>query len=85
MRVYIIVDAHDPDAGGPFTLEMNLIHFDPPLGACCLSDGTCEFLMSIACYNMGGVFHPCITCTPDPCEPTPADETGWGGIKSIFR
>ncbi len=85
MRVYIIVDAHDPNAGGPFTLEMSLVHYDPPLGACCFPDGHCEFLMSIACQNMGGDFHPCILCTPDPCGSTPAEHRSWGRIKSIYR
>jgi hypothetical protein len=85
MRVYIIVDAHDPDAGGPFTLEMNLIHFDPPMGACCLADGHCEFLMSIACQNMGGDFHMCEPCTPTICGSTPTDQRSWGRIKSNFR
>ncbi len=85
MRVYIIVDAHDPDAGGAFTLEMNITHDDPPLGACCFPDGHCEFLMSIACQNMGGDFHPCILCTPDPCGSTPTKQRSWGEIKSIYR
>lgn len=84
-RVYIIVDAHDPDAGGPFTLEYNLIHFDPPIGACCFPDGHCELLMELLCINMGGTPFPCEPCTEDLCAPSPVDQWSWGRIKSTYR
>jgi hypothetical protein len=54
--------------------------------ACCAPDGTCSIQLPAECTASGGTpLGPGSSCTPDPCEPTPARARSWGAIKTIYR
>ena len=52
-----------------------------PIGACCLTDGSCIEVVEDECTAAGGSFFgPGSVCDPSPC-PTPTHQTTWGKIK----
>jgi hypothetical protein len=83
---YIIVDARDTGAGGPFNLAFQFLSLDMWAGACCFPDGHCTIMDFAECGPAGGVtLGPCGDCQPNPCEPTPSLEESWGAIKARYR
>lgn len=83
---YVVVDAHDPDAGGSFHVSFNLGPLDIPPGACCFSDGHCEVMNIDRCRDLGGLPEgPCVPCDPNPCGPTPEIARTWGAIRACYR
>ena len=83
---YIIVDAHDAGAGGPFSLSFNYGFWDFPPGACCFPDGRCEVMQQYLCGPAGGTFYGyCSVCDPSPCPATPVRELNWGAVKVRYR
>ena len=60
----------------------------PDWGACCIGDqGECQEVGSEgACENLGGEWQGYyVPCSPNPCEVSPANDSSWGRIKSLFR
>lgn len=57
----------------------------PPTQACCFDDGSCLELTPEDCEIAGGVVYDDEFCDPNPCPPTPADNSSWGEIKSMYR
>jgi hypothetical protein len=54
--------------------------------ACCFPDAHCEYLLTSACTAAGGDPEgPGTSCDPNPCAPTPIQETHWGSVRSLFR
>jgi hypothetical protein len=53
-------------------------------GACCFPGNDCQLMTQTECQTAGGSWDGAATCDPNPC-PTPAQETTWGAIKSIYR
>lgn len=83
---YVIVDAHDPGAGGAFHISFNLGPLDIPPGACCFPDGHCEVRNTDICREVGGLpVGPCVPCDPNPCDPTPIREQTWGALRARYR
>jgi hypothetical protein len=82
---YVIIDAHDADASGTFSLHYDFFLWDFPPGACCFTDGHCEFTDMFTCQENGGVSHLCLPCDPNPCLPTPAERQHWGSLKALYR
>lgn len=82
---YLIIDAHEPDASGAWTL---LWHHDcrtQAEGACCFGSH-CEILEAAACHAQGAEWlGPGVPCEPNPCEPLPLEPSGWGKIKPTYR
>lgn len=64
---------------------------NPCPAVCCLqmpsSPHGCDIMLRGACVTAGGFWHPEWTsCEPNPCAIyTPADNTSWGEIKSMYR
>ena len=58
---------------------------EEPEAVCCI--GTeCQITTQADCDTAGGIWHPeWVTCTPNPCDPTPASRSTWGALKSIYR
>ena len=57
-----------------------------PTGACCLANGSCLLLESVACVGQSGTYMgDGSTCESNPCQPTPVQPTTWGRIKASFR
>jgi len=55
-------------------------------GACCFSDGHCEFISYELCLMGGGAWLGAdIPCEPQPCPPTPDERITWGKIKQKYR
>lgn len=54
---------------------------------CCLENWDCILVTSQEeCDLQGGTYHPeWTTCEPNPCVPTPTDNSSWGRIKSMYR
>ena len=83
---YIIVDARDTGAGGPFNLSFAFLSGESWEGACCFPDGNCTIMEFDSCVMAGGVtLGPCSDCEPNPCAPTPSREESWGSIKARYR
>lgn len=82
---FLVLDAHEPDARGTWTL---LWHHDcrgQATGACCFGSH-CEILESPACAAQGAEWiGPGVPCEPNPCEPLPLEPSGWGKIKPTYR
>ena len=54
--------------------------------ACCLPDATCTLLTPAECQLLGGTpMGVGTSCDPNPCDPTPAKKSSWGGLKAIYR
>jgi hypothetical protein len=67
-----------PDCGPPNPCEY-------PRFVCCVGE-ECYITTENECGDMGGEFHPeWVTCDPNPCLPSPAENTSWGTIKAIYR
>jgi hypothetical protein len=61
---------------------------DPnPCPAVCCFEHDCAIILEADCLAGGGYWHPeWTTCEPNPCEIyTPAENTSWGTIKSMYR
>jgi hypothetical protein len=61
---------------------------DPnPCFAVCCFEHECAIILEADCLAGGGYWHPEWTsCDPNPCEIyTPAENTSWGTIKSMYR
>jgi hypothetical protein len=58
---------------------------DIPIAVCCVGE-ECFLTDEDECDALGGEFHPeWDTCEPNPCLPSPAENTRWGTIKAIYR
>ena len=66
----------------------------PTPWACCFDDGSCEILLRLDCWAIGGLFMGFdVDCDPNPCvmadvpEGTSEarEEVTWGRIKSRYR
>ena len=54
--------------------------------ACCFADAHCEYLLTSACRGADGDPQgPGTGCDPNPCAPTPVQQTHWGSVRSLFR
>jgi hypothetical protein len=54
--------------------------------ACCGSDGTCSMQFPGECQLLGGTPAGAgSTCTPNPCNATPARRSSWGSLKTLYR
>lgn len=85
-RVYLIVDARDEGAGGPFDLDFSFQATESFEGACCFPDGHCEILEFQQCTDAGGqTLGPCTDCATADCQATPTRPSSWGSIKSRYR
>jgi hypothetical protein len=82
---YIIVDARDPGAGGPFSLHFEWLFMDWPPGACCFPDGHCEYLFADGCSGQVVFLGYRVPCEPNLCAPVSTASTRWGRIKQIYR
>lgn len=52
---------------------------------CCLPDGSCYVTIDrYDCAIQGGSFFASEGCDPDPCGPTPVEDSSWGEIKSLY-
>ncbi len=57
----------------------------PAVGGCCVGN-ECYLLGQAQCADEGGVYlGDGATCSPNPCNPTPARKQSWGKLKSIYR
>lgn len=66
-----------PDCGPP----------DPcaPRHVCCVCE-LCYVVTQQECTDMAGTWYPDLdSCEPNPCTPSPADDSTWGEIKSLYR
>jgi len=47
---------------------------EPPPGACCFADGSCQVLSPSECLEAGGAFEgPGVACDPNPCDQPPPE------------
>lgn len=102
----LIIDYEAPYTGiyhllvrsyGDYTTGCYSCHFNfappPPLGACCLDDGTCMVVDEYVCYGQFGsdLWIPDGECDPNPCPTTSVPETSgslkttWGRLKAAYR
>ena len=65
---------------------------NPCPAVCCIQNPTsphgCEIMLEADCEVAQGFWHPeWVSCDPNPCEfyPSPAENTSWGEIKSMYR
>lgn len=57
----------------------------PETAACCVCE-VCTVTTEEECADIGGTWLPDIPdCDPNPCQPSPAENTSWGSIKAIYR
>lgn len=79
-----ILTAEDCAATGEYQGDDSVCEPDPcpqPVGACCLTDGSCVEVTQADCEAMSGSFFGAgASCSPSPC-PTPTQQTTWGKIK----
>lgn len=58
----------------------------PPVGACCLEDGSCVVTSESDCAGQGGGFEGIgVPCDPDPCQPITVEAMNWGRVKARYR
>ncbi len=69
-----------------YVLEVCGLATDEPSAACCLPSGICVVVPETECSAAEGDWlWPLTSCVPDPCTPTPVEETSWGKIKARYR
>ncbi len=69
-----------------FNMDGLACHPTPISTAACCVGLICYLLPEPECTAMGGQWYPAYTsCEPNPCAPSPAQETSWGRIKAIYR
>jgi hypothetical protein len=73
-----IYQGDDTDCGPPNPCEYERF-------VCCVCED-CYIATEDECEALDGEFHPeWDSCDPNPCPASPADNTSWGTIKSIYR
>jgi hypothetical protein len=96
-RTYAAMEEHGPDTRivwGEFSIfaygQSEWTYFrhnahPTGCGACCVA-GACYEMTPQQCDGAGGEYQGAgVPCVPDPCVPSPSEDTSWGRIKHLFR